>query len=345
MRWPYTSRASIRSIQFAYLVGLIVVPFLVYGTLLLVRLRSFATVLREHTIYETDLSPGYQAALKIALNTVPCCPQADWKPSVLEVSQESIPRIIHQTYKTNEIPAGDWTAAHELCLNVHRRADNWTHMFWTDATAREFVDTHYHAFLETYDAYPYNIQRVDAMRYFILYHYGGVYIDLDVGCARPMESLLKFPAFLPGTRPLGVSNDVMGSRRGHPLMRSLGEALLMQGPGKSYGTKYATVFFSTGPMFVNRILARYWRGAVRSGQDKVTILPPQFYDKTHASFFVHFPGSSWHGSDAHSVMALVHWGWLVVVILGLVYFYTLMSRRSRAIALAKLQAGKYISCD
>lgn len=34
-------------------------------------------------------------------------------------------------------------------------------------------------FLETFDSYPYPIQRADAIRYFVLHHFGGIYIDLD----------------------------------------------------------------------------------------------------------------------------------------------------------------------
>jgi mannosyltransferase OCH1-like enzyme len=34
-------------------------------------------------------------------------------------------------------------------------------------------------FLETFDGYPYPIQRADAIRYFVLHHFGGIYIDLD----------------------------------------------------------------------------------------------------------------------------------------------------------------------
>ena len=37
----------------------------------------------------------------------------------------------------------------------------------------------YEWFLETWDAYPYNIERADAIRYFVLHHYGGIYLDLD----------------------------------------------------------------------------------------------------------------------------------------------------------------------
>lgn len=55
-----------------------------------------------------------------------------------------------------------------------------THHLWTDATARHFIQTHYPSFLATYDSYEYNIQRADAIRYFVLHRYGGIYMDLDV---------------------------------------------------------------------------------------------------------------------------------------------------------------------
>lgn len=34
-------------------------------------------------------------------------------------------------------------------------------------------------FLDTYDGYPNPVQRVDALKYFLMLHYGGVYIDMD----------------------------------------------------------------------------------------------------------------------------------------------------------------------
>lgn len=44
---------------------------------------------------------------------------------------------------------------------------------------RPVPQKHYPWFLPTYVAYPYSIQRVDVLRYFLLHHYGGIYIDLD----------------------------------------------------------------------------------------------------------------------------------------------------------------------
>ena len=50
---------------------------------------------------------------------------------------------------------------------------------WTDAKSREFIATEYPWFLATFDNYSQPIQRADAIRYFVLSHYGGIYIDLD----------------------------------------------------------------------------------------------------------------------------------------------------------------------
>ena len=66
----------------------------------------------------------------------------------------------------------NWAEAFADC-NEQYRQRNWTTILWTDQSIRAFLEKHYHWFLPAYDSYPYNIQRVDAARYFILYHFGG----------------------------------------------------------------------------------------------------------------------------------------------------------------------------
>ena len=79
------------------------------------------------------------------------------------------------------------------------------YMLWTDAGSREFIATNYPWFLSAFDGYPYPIQRADAIRYFVLHHYGGIYMDLDVGCQQRMDPLLYFPVSLLVRDPLGRS--------------------------------------------------------------------------------------------------------------------------------------------
>lgn len=315
-------RNSRRATKLLACLTLLLVPGLIYSVGCLRSVRNFTRTLKAHTISERDLSPSYQIALNATLHTIPCCPPVNWSPTKADRAKELIPRIIHQTWKTTDIPAGDWQAAHNLCLALYTPKDDWKHMFWTDESARAFIAREFPDFLPTYDRYPYAIERVDALRYFLLYHYGGVYMDLDVGCARAMESILKFPAFLPRTTPSGVSNDVIGVRKGHPFMKQLMEGLMRQGPSTWLGTKYITVFFTTGPMFVNQILAAYWssfESMKGEDRDKVFLLPAQFYHETHASYFVHFPGSSWHGSDAKFVGGFVRYGWVALLFGAIIY--------------------------
>ena len=54
-----------------------------------------------------------------------------------------------------------------------------SHQLWTDVKSREFIATEYPWFLATFDNYSQPIQRADAIRYFVLNHFGGIYIDLD----------------------------------------------------------------------------------------------------------------------------------------------------------------------
>jgi mannosyltransferase OCH1-like enzyme len=50
---------------------------------------------------------------------------------------------------------------------------------WTEKASRDFIETEYPWFLNAYDGYRYPVQRVDAVRYFLMLHYGGIYMDLD----------------------------------------------------------------------------------------------------------------------------------------------------------------------
>ncbi len=204
-------------------------------------------------------------------------------------------------------------------------------MLWTDASSREFIAQNYRWFLDTFDSYPYAIQRADAIRYFVLHHYGGIYIDLDIGCLRRLDPLLIFPVVLPRTIPVGVSNDLMFAEKEHPFMAQTIHNLITF--DHNWILNYPTVMFSTGPMFLS---AQY--GLYMSSQPltpdmpggEVRILPKSLYGKNAKpeeaphSFFTHFYGSSWHSDDAAFIGFLGKWGkallWvgLVVLIVSLI---------------------------
>ncbi|CAI6815150.1 BFH_HP2_G0054300.mRNA.1.CDS.1 [Saccharomyces cerevisiae] len=208
-----------------------------------------------------------------------------------------IPKIIHQTYKTEDIPE-HWKEGRQKCLDLH---PDYKYILWTDEMAYEFIKEEYPWFLDTFENYKYPIERADAIRYFILSYYGGVYIDLDDGCERKLDPLLAFPAFLRKTSPLGVSNDVMGSVPRHPFFLKALKSLKHY--DKYWFIPYMTIMGSTGPLFLSVIWKQYKRwGIPKNGT--VRILQPAYYKMHSYSFFSITKGSSWHLDDAKLMKAL-----------------------------------------
>lgn len=204
-------------------------------------------------------------------------------------------------------------------------------MLWTDAGSREFISEHYPWFLDTFDGYTYPIQRADVIRYFILYHYGGVYIDLDIGCLRPMAPLLAYPVILPITNPVGISNDLMFAEPGHPFMAQTIHNLVTF--DHNWILNYPTVMFSTGPMFLSAQYGLFTTSHPATPQNpggEVRVLPRSLYGKNAKpgeaphSFFSHYYGSSWHADDAAFIGFLGKWGkilmWigLAILVVGIV---------------------------
>lgn len=259
-----------------------------------------------------------------------------------------IPKIIHQTYKNYEIPE-TWQPGQQACVDLH---PDYQYILWTDDMARDFIAEEYPWFLKTWDSYPYPIQRADAIRYFALAHYGGVYIDLDDGCMRRLDPLLSVPAFVRETQPTGISNDVMGSVPAHPFFLKAIDNLKKY--KRNWLVPYITIMFSTGPLFLSVMLMQYKRKGVPEA-GKVRILLPEDYKTQATSFFTIAPGSSWHMDDAKLIKSLANHIGLAVfggfLIAGLVFllewwfyqwcvhtnFSTLFDRIS-----SKLRLKKYV---
>ncbi|KAM0747596.1 hypothetical protein T439DRAFT_328822 [Meredithblackwellia eburnea MCA 4105] len=235
----------------------------------------------------------------------------DWEVLVPQETEEvttpRIPKIIHQTWKTEDVPE-KWSKVREECMEMH---PDYEYLLWTDISSRSFIATHYPSFLPTFDSYRYPIQRADAIRYFVLHHFGGVYMDLDVGCRASLTPLLfvQGGVVLPRTIPVGVSNDVMLSSPRHPFFGMVVEELPKSAfPWwRRFGTNYPTVMFSTGPMFLSRVYSKWTTRiteARREGlgqEDQVMVLPRKWYGKNATpeerettAIFSHFYGSSWH---------------------------------------------------
>lgn len=209
-----------------------------------------------------------------------------------------IPPIIHQTYKTENIPQ-EWADTRDTIINTN---SDFEYMFWTDESGRMFLNKYYPWFIDTYDSYKFPIMRSDALRYFILYHYGGFYIDLDIGVKQSMDELRRLPTAFYKTSPVGVSNDFMASMPRQPFMEYVIKSLPKY--NRNWFLTYLTVMYGTGPLFLSVMLQKYnWRrspGLTDVTDTAIYLLrasETSLY-KPLADYIYHIPGSSWHKNDA-----------------------------------------------
>ena len=251
-----------------------------------------------------------------------------WVP---KKADERIPAILHGLTpdSTHGVPL-EWETSYDSCHGIHRRyGTTYSWKLYTDSDMRAFMKENYGWFLKTYDAYPYNIQRVDAARYFIIRHYGGIYLDLDVGCKRSLDNLRRNDGVgmvVPATSPMGVSNDFFMAAVDHPFMIFLTERLMSRA-SSCWWSSYLSVMFSTGPAFMSLALYDYISSHNEaidgSGTDLdagIGVLAHKDYTRT---LFFHLEGSSWITGDGLVIMYLFnHLAFVVFVVLlafGLLY--------------------------
>jgi mannosyltransferase OCH1-like enzyme len=169
-------------------------------------------------------------------------------------TNEKLAKIFHQTWKADEVPPM-YKERVEECKKLN--SPNYTYMFWTDESTRNFMKERFPDYLALYDSYPLNIQRADVSRYFILYYYGGVYMDLDIGCVKPHDLLYSYDLILPKTN-IGISNDLLLSRKEHPFFKQVIDELINWKLSWGFSiSPYAAVMYSTGPGFLTVQLTAY----------------------------------------------------------------------------------------
>jgi inositol phosphorylceramide mannosyltransferase catalytic subunit len=115
-----------------------------------------------------------------------------------EPCNASIPKIIHQSWSSKELPArfqrwsDTWRTNHP----------DWEWVLWTNEDNSALVEQYFPWFRETYQQLGGEIFRADAARNMYMYAFGGyapvknqdnlrIYVDLDTECLRPFDRMLS----------------------------------------------------------------------------------------------------------------------------------------------------------
>ena len=157
-----------------------------------------------------------------------------------------VPKIIFQTWKSHTVIPDNyryWSNTWKL------HNPDYQYILWDDADNRAFIADNFPWFLRIFDGYAKNINRADAVRYFFLYYYGGIYADMDFECLRPIDSLLTTDASVilgkmdTKNEKHSIPNAIMISKPRDPFWIYVFQQL-MRNKGSS------TVEMATGPMML-----------------------------------------------------------------------------------------------
>jgi mannosyltransferase OCH1-like enzyme len=138
-----------------------------------------------------------------------------------------IPKIVHQIYwnfhvKNGSMPTS-WQKLSEDCRNTYENA-GWKYCLWGKKESDHFITNNF-PWMRRKWLFSTNIEKVDILRYAIMYIHGGMYLDLDTKCVNlytPNQAdiilggtaLAKIPIL---SSFYGINNNILLSVPNHPF--------------------------------------------------------------------------------------------------------------------------------
>jgi hypothetical protein len=134
----------------------------------------------------------------------------------------TIPKIIHQTAP---IKKEDWHPLWKKCQESWKKnfpKNEFEYILWNDDDIDNLIKNNFPEYYEFYLKAPLHIIKIDISRFFILYHYGGIYSDMDMFCYENFYNKLCGDLFLLESkkRSGGIEifqNSLMASTKENPF--------------------------------------------------------------------------------------------------------------------------------
>ena len=242
----------------------------------------------------------------------------------------TIPKIIMQTWKTNDIPEG-WK---ESPLSIKNYMSDWKYILMTDKMNEDFVKENFPGFYPYFIAFPYNIQRADAIRACWLYINGGLYIDLDMVIKKDLSEFFTSNQELyfvnSGNISGTITNSFMASKKGCNFWLEYIEE--MKKPPNWAFEKHFIVMTTTGPMCLTKVLKKSIYSYTILPQK--LIMPCSVCDinkcNSKDSYIKPLIGQSWNGWTSKTLnFAMCNWREVssIILILLVILFFLLIYKK------------------
>jgi inositol phosphorylceramide mannosyltransferase catalytic subunit len=171
-----------------------------------------------------------------------------------------IPKVIHQIWFQGwEDRPTEGRHFSKSWKDMHR---DWQVCHWDHSSLKEtFYPLLTNAQKFALHNLPTTIQKVDLWRIIILYHIGGMYVDLDFACLKNMDNYLEGKSFFASSEHDGIiANGLIAAEKFHPFISAAIEYICEDGLTKSVELypkldSKAYILLTTGPHAISPI----WR--------------------------------------------------------------------------------------
>jgi mannosyltransferase OCH1-like enzyme len=243
-------------------------------------------------------------------------------------------RIIHQVW-FGTIP--NKIKAKQTYKSLKKYRDSWKiknptwfHVEWNKEICVLLIKNFYVEYEDMFKNYSYEIQRCDAIRYFILHRYGGLYADMDYYCNKSWDEVLKeYPNDLylvqtPNRSGEYVSNSLMYSTPENKFWKYVFLDLTLHKTCPYYYTRHLVIMFTTGPGIINRIYSK------RKISCKLSYYPSKYFhpygigdsilslNVNPKYYAIHLGKGSWEKNDS-KMFLIVFREWRMLLFI-LIYF-------------------------
>jgi len=161
---------------------------------------------------------------------------------------ENIPKYIENVSQTQEF------------CKLH----NYNYKLWDLKDCQELIEEYFDEYLELWNDFRYEIQRVDFIKYCILWKCGGIYLDCDVRPMKNLDNVFNEPIYFchwADDKKKLPYNAVMGSAQNQKLLLDILDESLKSYYEKSKMEVYDSwkgrfVFQTTGHHMIERVIKK-----------------------------------------------------------------------------------------
>ena len=180
-----------------------------------------------------------------------------------------IPKIIHQIYFNLYGKQVEEIAVYNKSIEqIKLHNPDYEHKLWNEKTSSKLIKEKLPQYYDFYINMRYDVQRIDFMRFVVLYLYGGFYVDLDLINIKSLEPLrtkefvgYSLKKFIPDHKEY-IQNDFFGSVKKFKMFDILMKLCVvnykLKADNKIYDDwKGRFVLQTTGPRYVSKIFKRF----------------------------------------------------------------------------------------